>query len=147
MPSHWRACTSTQLLTNNTHSHTRVHMHSYTSHTHTHMRTHTHTHTNTYTHKHTYTLTHTEAELGNLNIGSRPARRKADTTAINELRAIPWQFAWTQTRLILPSWLGIGEALLTAIAKVCVFVCVCVCVCLRDCVGEGGSVRWGCIPG
>uniref|UniRef100_A0A7S3VSI5 phosphoenolpyruvate carboxylase n=2 Tax=Dunaliella tertiolecta TaxID=3047 RepID=A0A7S3VSI5_DUNTE len=58
-----------------------------------------------------------EAELGNLNIGSRPARRRADTAGINELRAIPWQFAWTQTRLVLPAWLGIGEAVLKAIAQ------------------------------
>ncbi|GFH28311.1 uncharacterized protein HaLaN_26785 [Haematococcus lacustris] len=59
-----------------------------------------------------------EAELGNLNIGSRPARRRADNAGINTLRAIPWQFAWTQTRLILPSWLGIGDALFKAIEEV-----------------------------
>ncbi|KAJ9505432.1 hypothetical protein QJQ45_009474, partial [Haematococcus lacustris] len=58
-----------------------------------------------------------EAELGNLNIGSRPARRRADNAGINTLRAIPWQFAWTQTRLILPSWLGIGDALFKAIEE------------------------------
>ncbi|KAI8477117.1 MAG: phosphoenolpyruvate carboxylase-domain-containing protein [Monoraphidium minutum] len=56
-----------------------------------------------------------EAELGNLNIGSRPSRRKKGASVAN-LRAIPWIFAWTQTRLILPSWLGIGEALSRAIA-------------------------------
>jgi hypothetical protein len=38
--------------------------------------------------------------------------------SVANLRAIPWIFAWTQTRLILPSWLGIGEALGRAIADV-----------------------------
>merc|ERR1719163_669437 len=50
------------------------------------------------------------AELGKANIGSRPARRKAVDT-VGALRAIPWIFAWTQTRLNLPVWLGIGDAL------------------------------------
>jgi len=49
-------------------------------------------------------------ELGRLNIGSRPAAR-AKTGGIETLRAIPWIFAWTQTRTHLPVWLGIGEAL------------------------------------
>ena len=51
-----------------------------------------------------------EAVLGELNIGSRPARRRADV-GVGSLRAIPWIFAWTQTRLMLPSWLGVGAAL------------------------------------
>jgi phosphoenolpyruvate carboxylase len=51
-----------------------------------------------------------QAELEELNIGSRPARRQAGH-GLEGLRAIPWQFAWTQTRLLLASWLGFEEAL------------------------------------
>ena len=51
-----------------------------------------------------------EVELGEVNIGSRPARRGAKK-GVESLRAIPWQFAWTQNRLLLPSWLGIDGAL------------------------------------
>jgi len=50
------------------------------------------------------------SELGRLNIGSRPARRTNGTVELSGLRAIPWIFSWTQTRLHLPSWLGAGEA-------------------------------------
>ena len=50
------------------------------------------------------------AEIGKLKIGSRPARRRQDG-GIQHLRAIPWIFAWTQTRLLLPAWLGVGVAL------------------------------------
>ena len=51
-------------------------------------------------------------ELSNINIGSRPARRGgAAQKGVESLRAIPWQFAWTQNRLLLPSWLGVEEAL------------------------------------
>jgi phosphoenolpyruvate carboxylase len=55
-------------------------------------------------------------ELGAVPIGSRPARRGGDR-GVESLRAIPWVFAWTQTRLLLPSWLGCGEALDEAIAR------------------------------
>jgi phosphoenolpyruvate carboxylase len=49
-------------------------------------------------------------EIGQLSIGSRPAKRNA-LQALSSLRAIPWVFAWTQNRLILPAWLGVGVSL------------------------------------
>jgi phosphoenolpyruvate carboxylase len=52
-----------------------------------------------------------EQELSVVNIGSRPARRGGAKKGVESLRAIPWQFAWTQNRLLLPSWLGIDAAL------------------------------------
>lgn len=48
-------------------------------------------------------------EIAELNIGSRPASRKA-TQAIEDLRAIPWGFSWGQCRLTLPGWFGFGAA-------------------------------------
>ena len=48
--------------------------------------------------------------LGKLSIGSRPSKRK-NVDNIKSLRAIPWVFAWTQIRLMLPAWLGSAEAL------------------------------------
>jgi phosphoenolpyruvate carboxylase len=48
-------------------------------------------------------------EIAELNIGSRPASRKA-TQAIEDLRAIPWGFSWGQCRLTLPGWFGFGSA-------------------------------------
>ena len=49
------------------------------------------------------------AEIGGLNIGSRPASRKA-SDRIEDLRAIPWVFSWAQCRLMLPGWYGFGSA-------------------------------------
>jgi len=49
------------------------------------------------------------SEIAALNIGSRPASRKK-TTAIEDLRAIPWVFSWAQCRLMLPGWYGFGAA-------------------------------------
>ncbi len=49
------------------------------------------------------------AEIAELNIGSRPASRKA-TRRIEDLRAIPWGFSWGQCRLLLPGWYGFGYA-------------------------------------
>jgi phosphoenolpyruvate carboxylase len=49
------------------------------------------------------------AEIAELNIGSRPASRKA-SRRIEDLRAIPWGFSWGQCRLLLPGWYGFGYA-------------------------------------
>jgi len=53
-------------------------------------------------------------EIAELNIGSRPASRKA-TQKIEDLRAIPWGFSWGQCRLTLPGWFGFGNAVHTFI--------------------------------
>ncbi|WP_226703515.1 phosphoenolpyruvate carboxylase [Microbulbifer elongatus] len=57
-----------------------------------------------------------ETELSRLALGSRPARRKPGG-GVETLRAIPWVFAWTQMRLMLPAWLGTGAALETGLEK------------------------------
>jgi phosphoenolpyruvate carboxylase len=48
-------------------------------------------------------------EISELNIGSRPASRKA-SPRVEDLRAIPWVFSWSQVRLMLPGWYGVGTA-------------------------------------
>jgi phosphoenolpyruvate carboxylase len=49
-------------------------------------------------------------EISRLRLGSRPAKRNR-AGGIDELRAIPWVFSWTQSRIVLPAWLGLGTAL------------------------------------
>ncbi|MFJ4141581.1 phosphoenolpyruvate carboxylase [Pseudomonas sp. NPDC089734] len=56
-----------------------------------------------------------EQELGRLPLGSRPAKRREG--GVESLRAIPWIFAWTQTRLMLPAWLGWEAALSQALER------------------------------
>lgn len=55
-----------------------------------------------------------EQELGKLPLGSRPAKRRP-SGGVESLRAIPWIFAWTQNRLMLPAWLGAGAGLQKAV--------------------------------
>jgi phosphoenolpyruvate carboxylase len=50
-------------------------------------------------------------EISQLQISSRPARRKSNQKDLSTLRAIPWVFSWTQSRFLLPAWYGIGTAL------------------------------------
>ncbi len=53
------------------------------------------------------------SEIARLRLGSRPAKRTR-SSGIEDLRAIPWVFSWTQSRIVLPAWLGLGTALRNA---------------------------------
>jgi phosphoenolpyruvate carboxylase len=56
------------------------------------------------------------AEIGNMRLGSRPARRGLSApVGLGDLRAIPWVFAWSQTRVNLPGWYGLGSGLAAAL--------------------------------
>ncbi|WP_159739498.1 phosphoenolpyruvate carboxylase [Vibrio atypicus] len=57
-----------------------------------------------------------ELELGKLPLGSRPAKRNPNG-GVESLRAIPWIFSWSQNRLVLPAWLGAGEAIQYSVDK------------------------------
>ncbi|HTZ29007.1 MAG TPA: phosphoenolpyruvate carboxylase [Streptosporangiaceae bacterium] len=56
-------------------------------------------------------------EIGAMRIGSRPARRGVTAAELDDLRAIPWVFAWAQTRVNLPGWFGLGSGLAAAGAE------------------------------
>ncbi len=51
-----------------------------------------------------------QEEIGLLSLGSRPARRGLSVESLEDLRAIPWNFAWTQARINLTAWFGLGSA-------------------------------------
>ncbi|MBM7037785.1 phosphoenolpyruvate carboxylase [Vibrio ulleungensis] len=57
-----------------------------------------------------------ELELGKLPLGSRPSKRNPNG-GVESLRAIPWIFSWSQNRLVLPAWLGAGQAIQFSIDK------------------------------
>ena len=59
------------------------------------------------------------AEISGMRLGSRPARRQATASAagLDDLRAIPWVFAWAQTRVNLPGWFGLGSGLAAVAAR------------------------------
>ena len=56
-------------------------------------------------------------ELAHVQFGSRPVYREGSSQSMESIRAIPWMFGWTQIRLMLPAWLGVGTALERAAAE------------------------------
>ncbi len=62
---------------------------------------------------HLFTKTTPVKELAHVHFGSRPAYREKKGVTMAGIRAIPWVFGWTQIRLMLPGWLGVGRALST----------------------------------
>jgi phosphoenolpyruvate carboxylase len=63
-----------------------------------------------------FRLTTPISEIAELNIGSRPASR-TKSTKIEDLRAIPWVFSWSQCRIMLPGWYGVGTAIESWVAS------------------------------
>jgi phosphoenolpyruvate carboxylase len=53
------------------------------------------------------------AQIAQLNIASRPAKRRSAEPGVSDLRAIPWVFSWSQCRLVMTGWYGVGSALAT----------------------------------
>lgn len=64
-----------------------------------------------------FTTTTPVEELASAHFGSRPAYRRKGAGSMRGIRAIPWVFGWTQTRLMLPGWLGVGTALERALGQ------------------------------
>lgn len=60
---------------------------------------------------HWFTQVTPQEEIGLLSLGSRPARRGLSIESLEDLRAIPWVFAWTQARVNLTGWFGLGTAM------------------------------------
>lgn len=77
-------------------------------------------------------------EIGELNLGSRPTFRE-QTTAITDLRAIPWVLSWSQSRTNIPGWFGVGRAVTSWVAQGSSEVAGTV---AGTAEGEGAEARW-----